>query len=260
MKNYGGSSADQATIMSQNIVSGDIFIGGYTSSNNFPTLNARQSTIGGTQSGFLQKLNSSGTTVWSSYFQSANTKSTSILCMEFNVNKDELYFGGITSGLAASNISANSVYDNQYNNGTNDFYVCRMDIDQNFLAATYLGGSANEVNMMGLNVDLNNDVYIFGYTNSTNFPTSTAPSVPLQTTNNGSNDKTFSKLSSDLSTLMFSTYFGGSGDDYDPVGERGIKFSNCRIYTIVTSESNNLPLTQGASILHVLVLMYMNQA
>ncbi len=246
MKNYGGSSADQATIMSQNVVSGDIFIGGYTSSNNFPTLNARQSTIGGTQSGFLQKLNSSGTTVWSSYFQSASTKSTSILCMDFNVNKDELYFGGITSGLAASNISANSVYDNQYNNGTNDFYVCRMDIDQNFLAATYLGGSANEVNMMGLNVDLNNDVYIFGYTNSTNFPTSTAPSVPLQTTNNGSNDKTFSKLSSDLSTLMFSTYFGGSGDDYDPVGERGIKFSNCRIYTIVTSESNNLPLTQGA--------------
>lgn len=47
---------------------------------------------------------------------------------------------------------------------------------------------------------------------------------------------------------MFSkAYFGGSGDDYDPVGERGIKFSNCRIYTIVTSESNNLfPLTQGA--------------
>ena len=34
--------------------------------------------------------------------------------------------------------------------------------------------------------------------------------------------------------------------DYDPVGERGIKFSNCRIYTVVTSLSNNVPLTQGA--------------
>jgi len=246
MNNFGGSSTDQATIMSQNNVNGDIYIAGYTSSSNFPILNARQSTLGGNQSGFLQKLDQAGSTVWSSYFQSASQKSTSILCMEFNVNKDELYFGGVTGGLAASNISASNVLDNSYNGGTNDFYVCRMDINQNFIAATYLGGSSNEVNMMGLNVDLNNDVYIFGYTNSTNFPVSASPNIPLQTTNNGSNDKTFSKLSSDLSTLNFSTYFGGSGDDYDPVGERGIKFSNCRIYTIVTSESNNLPLTDGA--------------
>jgi hypothetical protein len=246
MKNYGGSSVDQATIMSQNIVNGDIYIAGYTTSTNFPTVNPRQASLGGNQSGFIQKLNSAGTEIWSSYFQSANSKGTSILCMEFNVNKDQLYFGGITSGLATSNISASGVYDNQYNLGTNDFYVCRMDTNQNFVSSTYIGGSLNEVNMMGLNVDLNNDVYIFGYTNSTNFPTSASPNVPLQTTNNGSNDKIFSKLSSDLSTLMFSTYFGGTGDDYDPVGERGIKFSNCRIYTIVTSESNNLPLTQGA--------------
>ena len=42
------------------------------------------------------------------------------------------------------------------------------------------------------------------------------------------------------------SYYGGSNDDYDPVGERGIKFSNCRIYTIVTAQSNNIPLTQGA--------------
>ncbi|UPT68691.1 MAG: hypothetical protein M0D57_08735 [Sphingobacteriales bacterium JAD_PAG50586_3] len=45
---------------------------------------------------------------------------------------------------------------------------------------------------------------------------------------------------------MYSTYYGGAADDSDPVGERGIKFSNCRIYTIVTSRSNNIPLTQGA--------------
>jgi len=246
MQNYGGSANDQATIMSHNVVNGDIYIGGYTSSSNFPTLLPRQGTLGGSQSGFLQKLNSSGTTLWSSYFQSATSKSTLILCMEFNVNKDQLYFGGVTSGLAADNISSSNVYDNSYNSGTNDFFVCRMDTNQNFVASTYLGGSSNEVNMMGLNVDLNNDVYIFGYTNSTNFPVTAAPNVPLQTTNNGSNDKTFSKLSSDLATLNFSTYFGGTNDDYDPVGERGIKFSNCRIYTIVTSESNNLPLTQGA--------------
>ena len=55
--------------------------------------------------------------------------------------------------------------------------------------------------------------------------------TPLQTTNLGSNDKTFYQDQfRSFITLVFSTYYGSSNDDYDPVGERGIKFSNCRIY------------------------------
>ena len=164
--------------------------------------------------------------------------------MEFNTLKNRLYFGGITSGLESpSNIPASGVYDNSFNSGTNDFFAASMDTNQTFVASTYIGGSANEVNLMGLNTDLNNDVYLFGYTNSTNFPTTLGA---LQSTNLGNNDKVFLKLSSNLSSLLSSTYYGGAADDYDPVGERGIKFSNCRIYTIVTARSNNIPLTQGA--------------
>ncbi len=247
MRNYGGSGLDQAMIMLQ-AENGDIFIGGYTASTNFPLANERQSTRGGSQAGFLQRLNASGTTLWSSYFSSASSSSVSILCMEFNTTQTELYFGGITTGLPSSNISASGVFNNTHN-GSNDFFVCRMATDQTFIASTYVGGSGNEVNMMGLNVDLNNDIYVFGYSNSSNFPVSAAPNVPLQATKVGTgsnNDKVFFKLESDLSALEFSTYYGGSADDYDPVGERGIKFSNCRIYTIVTARSNNIPLTQGA--------------
>jgi hypothetical protein len=68
----------------------------------------------------------------------------------------------------------------------------------------------------------------------------------LQTTNLGTDNKVFLKLHTTLDSLDFSTYYGGSVDDYDPVGERGIKFSNCRIYTIITSESPDIPLTKGA--------------
>jgi gliding motility-associated-like protein len=243
IKNYGGSGNDQAMIMNLNTANGDIFVGGSTTSSNFPTTNPRQSSLGGSSSGFLQKLKSSGSTAWSSYFSSASGSTTSILCMEFNTTKNRLYFGGITSGLNSANISSSGVYDNSYNSGTNDFFAASMDTNQTFVAATYIGGSSNEVNMMGLNTDLNNDVYIFGYTNSTNFPTT---SGALQSTNLGSNDKVFLKLSANLSSLVSSTYYGGAADDYDPVGERGIKFSNCRIYTIVTARSNNIPLTQGA--------------
>ncbi|MGB3525047.1 MAG: SBBP repeat-containing protein, partial [Flavobacteriales bacterium] len=246
MRNYGGSSNDLAQIMLYEPTTGDIFVGGRTTSTNFPTLNPRQSTRGGNEAGFLQRISGAGTTLWSSYFQAASSKSLTILCMSMNTTGSEIYFGGVTSGLATSNISSSGVYDNSYNGGTNDLFVARMGLDQSFIGSTYVGGSSNEVNMMGLNTDLNNDVYVFGYTNSTNFPVSSGANVPLQATNNGSNDKVFLKLSADLSNLDFSTYYGGSGDDYDPVGERGIKFSNCRIYTIVTAKSNNIPLTQGA--------------
>ncbi|MCB9183724.1 MAG: hypothetical protein H6591_07375 [Flavobacteriales bacterium] len=245
MRNYGGSSADQASIMLHNPSTGDLFVGGNTSSTNFPTVSPRQSTRGGSSAGFLQRLNgTTAATTWSSYFSSGSGDDANLLCMAFNEGRTELYFGGVTEGLASANITAGA-YDTGHN-GSNDFYVARMDLDQNLLAGTYVGGTSNEVNMMGLNVDQNNDVYVFGYTNSTNFPTSAAPNVPLQASNQGSNDKVFFKLTDDLSALEFSTYYGGTADDYDPVGERGIKFSNCRIYTIVTARSNNIPLTQGA--------------
>ena len=247
LKNYGGSSNDQANIMLQ-AASGDIFVGGTTSSSNFPLQTPRQSTRGGDEAGFLQRLSGTGSTIWSSYFSSSNNNEASILCMAFNNDESEIYFGGVTTGLNSSNISGSGVFDSSHN-GSNDFYVTRMEIDQDLVASTYVGGSANEVNMMGLNTDLNSDVYVFGYSNSTNFPVSTSPNVPLQGAKQGSsttNDKVFLKLTDDLSLLEFSTYYGGSADDYDPVGERGIKFSNCRIYTIVTARSNNIPLTEGA--------------
>ena len=165
--------------------------------------------------------------------------------MEFNVAKTQLYFG-ITSGLAASNIAASGVYDQTYNNGSNDFFVCRMDTNQNYVSSTYLEES-NEVNMMGLNTDLNNDVYIFSLYQSVQTSMQAVHRMfPLQSTNLGSNDKVFykkkkNKFWSEL-FVCFSTYYGGSGDDYDPVGNAELNFPNCRIYTIVTSKSNNIPL------------------
>ena len=245
MKNYGGTGTDGATIMNTNTTTGDIFVAGTTTSTNFPVTGsetARQTTLGGTESGFIQKLNSSGKIIWSSYFQAASGKSVQILCMELNTTQSSFYFAGLTTGLATTNTSTKVLQPTI--TGTTDFFVAHMDTNQTFVAATYLGGG-NEINMMGLNDDLNNDVYILGYTASTNFPVT---SEALQSTNlsNKADNETFTKIRSDLDSLEYSTYYGGSVDDYDPIGERGIKFFNCRIFTIFTSESNNVPLTQGA--------------
>ena len=242
IRNFGGAGTEQGNIMLAEPTSGDIFVAGTTTSANFPTASPRQNARVGTSDGFIMKMNGNGVTKWSSYYNSSGSATaTSILCMEFNTLKNKLVFGGLTTGLAASNVSA-GVIQTAYGGGTNDFFVGSIDTNQTFNWGTYFGGSGNEVNMMGLNLDLNNDVYIFGYTNGTFATTAGA----FESTKPGGNDKVFSKISANGTSLLYSTYYGTSGNETDPVGERGIKFSDCRIYTIVTSDNNALPLTAGA--------------
>jgi gliding motility-associated-like protein len=77
------------------------------------------------------------------------------------------------------------------------------------LWATYLGGSKNEY-PHSLIVNNNDQLIIFGSTNSTNFPvTRTA----FDTTANGGYDIICSKLSQDGAKLVGSTYIGGGADD-----------------------------------------------
>ena len=63
--------------MVQDNATDDLFVGGNTTSTNFPTLTPRQATRGGTQAGFLQNLNGAGATQWSSYFSSDASNSAS---------------------------------------------------------------------------------------------------------------------------------------------------------------------------------------
>ncbi|TAH42166.1 MAG: hypothetical protein EYC69_06425, partial [Bacteroidetes bacterium] len=242
MKNYGGSKDDKARIMLVDPSTNDIYTAGFTRSSNFPTVSPRQNSLGGDQSGFLQKLTSSGSTTWSSYFRSASGKTSIIQCMDFNSAKDKIIFGGLTDGLNSSNISSSGVYSSSISGGV-DYFICRMATNQTFEYGTYLGGSAAEENLMGIKLDVNDDIFIFGYSSSTNFPVT---ADALQSSNNGYIDKTFSKLSANLSTLQYSTYYGGAKNEYDPIGERGIQHLNCKTYSVVTAESNNIPLTDGA--------------
>jgi hypothetical protein len=83
--------------------------------------------------------------------------------------------------------------------------------------STYLGGSGNDslvgdwygVGNQTIAVDQRGDVYVAGFTRSLDFPTVN----PLQPSNHGGQDALVAKLSADGSSLLFSTYLGGSGDE-----------------------------------------------
>jgi hypothetical protein len=117
-------------------------------------------------------------------------------------------------------------------------------IDPTLSYSTYLGGGSNDYGT-AIAVDSTGSAYVTGYTNSVNFPTT---SGAYQTTCGGgcsgtSVDAFVSKLDPTGSFLVYSTYLGGSGNDYgngialDPSGNA---------YIAGQTFSTDFPTTPGA--------------
>src|SRR4029077_9502644 len=73
---------------------------------------------------------------------------------------------------------------------------------------TYLGGSGDD-RAFGIALDPSNNVYVTGWTQSTNFPLLGA----IQTKLPGSRSAFVTKLNSTGTSILYSTYLGGSGHD-----------------------------------------------
>ena len=82
-------------------------------------------------------------------------------------------------------------------------------IDPVLSYGTYLGGSGGE-QIWNMDIDAAGNVYVTGYTTSTNLPT-TAGALSGFVSNQ---DVFVSKFSADLGTLVYSTYLGGGGDEH----------------------------------------------
>jgi hypothetical protein len=122
-------------------------------------------------------------------------------------------------------------------NNTNyqgDGFIAKISADcQSLLAATYLGGSVGE-GLQGIAVDSQGRVYVSGASFSSNFPVT---GNAVQTFNLGQMDGFISVLSSDLGTLTYSTYLGGSGADE----LRSLDYRNNKVYVAGHTVSGNFP-------------------
>jgi hypothetical protein len=109
----------------------------------------------------------------------------------------------------------------------------------------YLGGSGVETSP-SIAVDGAFNIYVAGQTTSTNFPLVTpAPTPPpLQSTLNPPSDVFVAKLDPSGTTLLFSTYLGGTGDDFSA----GIAVdASLNVYVTGTTNSANFPMANPAN-------------
>jgi len=109
-------------------------------------------------------------------------------------------------------------------------------IDPSVTYATYLGGTAED-DGNAIAIDGSGNAYVAGQTASTNFPTKN----PVYPANAGGFDAFVTEISADGSSLVFSTYIGGSGNDS---GNSVFVDGSGNVYVAGGTGSSNFP-TQG---------------
>lgn len=209
---------------------GNAYITGTTDSASFPvTAGAYQTTNTGVAS-FVAKLNSSGNAL--AYSTYINTASSSALAIDFSGNA--YVAGKATSGFS---ITPNAFQTNNrstvspYQNG----FVLKLNAAGSAaIYATYLGGSAND-SVNGIAVDSSGNAFVTGTAKSADFPTTN----PYQAASMGQAEAFASKLNDTGTQLFYSTYLGGSADDYG----RAIAVDGAgNAYVVGTTFSNDFPV------------------
>ncbi len=110
-------------------------------------------------------------------------------------------------------------------------------IDPALVYATYLGGSLDNT-AYNVSADAAGNAYVTGTTTSTDFPTKN----PFQAVEAGSSDVFVAKLNATGTALVYSTYVGGSGQDY--AFWITVDASN-RAHVTGSTSSANFPVTAG---------------
>ena len=198
----GGSASDSG----QGIAvdgSGNAYVTGSTSSTNFPTANALQSTLAGTVNAFVTKINASGSAlVYSTYLGGGNQD------FSYGIAVDASGNAYVTGSTSSTNFPTANALQSTIRGSTNAF-VTEINAGASALVySTYLGGNASDAGR-GIAVDASGNAYVTGDTTSSNFPTADA----LQPTLAGSENAFVTKLNPSGSALVYSTYLGGNSVD-----------------------------------------------
>ena len=123
---------------------------------------------------------------------------------------------------------------------TSDTFVARYSLDlQTTEALTYFGGSGGD-SPADIKIDADSNIVVAGNSSSTDLPTS---SNGFDRTLNGKSSGYIAKFNSDLSSLLYGSYIGGSNGSlaYDLATA-----SNGEVYMVGSTGSADFPVTSAA--------------
>ncbi len=210
----GGTSYDSGTAIAVDSA-GNAYVTGATGSTDFPTANPLQPSYGGgNYDAFVAKLNPTGSAlVYSTYLGgSGGDEGTSIAAD----SAGNAYVTGATSSTdfpTANPLQANCDGCNE-SLGVSDAFVAKLNPSGGALVySTYLGGSGDDEGI-SIAVDSAGNASVTGGTSSADFPTVNPLQANCDNCSSNNGDAFVTQLNSVGSALVYSTYLGGSSDDY----------------------------------------------
>ena len=229
----GGTGNDLAEAVAVDAM-GHACIAGYTDSANLAVQAPLQPLPGGEGDALIACLSIDGS-AWTMISYLGGSNLDEAYALEIDPSGD-LYVAGTTF---SPDFPVTAGVLQTVNAGGYDAFVAKLSPGGASLTyATYLGGNGSDA-ALALAVGSAGDVWIGGYTLSTNFPLAGA----WQSVAAGSFDGFIAHLSSDAGTLLTSSYLGGTGDDRVmgiAVDRMGLVFATG------ATLSTDFPVTPGA--------------
>ncbi|MEP6794628.1 MAG: SBBP repeat-containing protein [Saprospiraceae bacterium] len=217
----GGSGYENAYALTID-GSGNAYITGTTASTDYPvTGGAYDLSINGLHDCFVTELNSNGSAlIYSTFFGGSAYDEAYAIAKDANGN---VYVTGETE---STNYPTSGGALSTVKQGFWDSFVTTFNSSGSALIySTYLGGTGEDFGF-GIAVDVSNNAYVTGYTDSSDYPTTAGV---FDETFNQADDVFVTKLNSNGSALLYSTFLGGIGSD--------------RCYSITTDANGNAYVT-----------------
>lgn len=199
----GGSANDEGHSIALD-ASGNIIVAGFTFSQNFPAANAAQAARGGDQDAYVLKLNNSGSAlIYSTYLGGTADDRAYGVAVDTGGN------AYVTGATGSNNFPTVNGYQKSNAGGLDDVFVTKLNPAGSIVYSTYAGGRGHDL-PYSIAVDGSGSAYVTGFTTSTNFPQVNAIQKAFGF---GSDDAFLLKLNAAGDSLVFSTFFGGTGSD-----------------------------------------------
>ncbi len=197
---YGGIN-DEDDIRVTTDTLGNVYLAGWTYSDSAIASGGFQNIYGGLGDAFLVKFDAAGNRLWATYYGGSAIENGLGVSTDISGN---VYLTGLS--YSTSNIASGGFQNSMA--GIFDAFLVKFDSSGNRIWATYYGGIDQEVGQSVV-TDISGNVFISGWTKSA----SGIASGGFQNTFGGLLDAFLVKFDS-TGNLLWSTYYGGTGQDF----------------------------------------------
>lgn len=238
---FGGSADDRAHAIGIHPFSGEVYVTGSTGSSDLPGVTGgAQLAKAALDDAYVARFNSTLTALGqSTYLGGAGFD----IAHAFAVHpvSGEIYLAGSTT---SGDLPAVAGGAQPVKGALNDAFVSRLNAAlTSILQATYLGGSSQDYALALAIHPLSGDVYVAGYTTSTDLPGAAAGAQAVY--GGGSVDAFLTRFNAALSTRLQSTYLGGEGNDF--AWAIGVHPASVEIVVTGQTGSTAFPATAGGA-------------